>query len=94
LHARDFTGSSVFIKSVKGKSIPLEVLLDAGNLAVFYSKAKNARKADLYYTQVKHLKRAKGGKPGLFLPTHEKNLAVKLEEKRIERLKSFSTNNY
>ncbi|MBN2351811.1 MAG: DUF814 domain-containing protein [Spirochaetales bacterium] len=86
LHARDFPGASVFIKSRKAKSVPLDVLLDAGNLALFYSKAKNSARADLYYTQVKYLKKA-GVKPGLFLPTHEKNLAVRLEPERINRLK-------
>jgi predicted ribosome quality control (RQC) complex YloA/Tae2 family protein len=87
LHARDYPGASVFVKIRKAKSVPLEVLLDAGNLALFYSKAKNSARADLYYTQVKYLKKAGGAKPGLFLPSHEKNLAVRLEPERIARLK-------
>ncbi len=87
MHTRDFPGSSVFIKSRKEQSIPLEVLLDAGNLALFYSKAKASARADLYYTRVKYLKKAGGAKPGLFLPSHEKNLSVRLEPERIARLK-------
>jgi predicted ribosome quality control (RQC) complex YloA/Tae2 family protein len=86
LHSRDTPGAYVFIRSIKGKSVPLEVLLDAGNLALHYSKAKSSGKADLFYTQVKYLRRAKDGKPGLVIPTQEKNLTVTLSEDRIQRL--------
>lgn len=86
MHTRDTPGGYVFIKSIAGKSIPLETLLDAANLALLYSKAKDAGKADLYYTQVKYLKRPKGGKTGLVIPTQEKNIPVQLDESRIKRL--------
>ncbi|MFA7642420.1 MAG: NFACT RNA binding domain-containing protein [Sphaerochaetaceae bacterium] len=86
MHTRDVPGGYVFIKQIAGKTIPLETLLDAANLALLFSKAKDAGKADLYYTQVKHLKRPKGGKAGLVLPTQEKNIAVQLDEGRVQRL--------
>lgn len=86
LHVRDYPGAYVFVKSIPGKSVPLETLLDAGNLAIHYSKAKGEGDADLYYTQVKHLRRPKTGKTGLVLPTQEKNLSVRVEPERIERL--------
>ena len=69
-----------------GKSVPLEVLLDAAMLAIHYSKARKAGKADLYYTQVKYLRRAKGGPKGLVIPTQEKNLSVVLDEERLRWL--------
>lgn len=86
LHTRDCPGAYVFIKAKPGKSIPLETLLDAGNLAVHYSKARASGNAELYYTQVKHLRRAKGEKTGTVLPTHEKNLAIRLDPVRLDRL--------
>jgi predicted ribosome quality control (RQC) complex YloA/Tae2 family protein len=86
LHSRDTPGAYVFIKSMKQKSVPLEVLLDAGNLALHFSKAKSAGKCDLYYTRVKYLRRAKNGKLGLVIPTQEKNLSIMLDEKRLSRL--------
>jgi predicted ribosome quality control (RQC) complex YloA/Tae2 family protein len=86
LHSRDTPGAYVFIKSIKGKSVPLEVLLDAGALALHYSSAKNSGKADLFYTQVKYLRRAKEGRIGLVIPTQEKNLTVSLSEKRLRKL--------
>jgi len=87
LHVRDFPGSYVFIKNRAGKSFPLEILLDAGNLALFYSKGRNNGEGDLFYTQVKYLRRAKNGPKGLVIPTQEKNLHIKLDEKRLRELK-------
>ena len=86
LHTRDCPGGYVFIKYRAGKTIPLEILLDAGNLAVYFSKARSNGKADLYYTEVKHLRRAKNGPKGLVLPSHEKNLCVTLDSARLKRL--------
>jgi predicted ribosome quality control (RQC) complex YloA/Tae2 family protein len=86
LHTRDYPGGYVFIKHQKGKTIPLDVLLDAGNLALHYSKAKTSQEADLYYTQVKYLRRPKYGKQGLVLPTQEKNLHIQYDDTRIQRL--------
>lgn len=86
LHTRDYPGAYVFIKGKPGKSIPLDTLLDAANLAIFYSKARESGAADLYYTQVKYLRRAKGAKLGTVLPTQEKNLSVKIDQSRLQRL--------
>ena len=86
LHTRDVPGGYVFVRAVKGKSIPLETLLDAGTLAVLYSKAKDEGRADLYYTQVKYLRRAQNGPLGTVLPTQEKNLSVTVDRARLERL--------
>ncbi|MDR0689450.1 MAG: NFACT family protein [Spirochaetaceae bacterium] len=86
LHVRDYPGSYVFIKQRPGKSVPLDILLDAGNLAVFYSKGRNNGEGNLFYTPVKYLRRAKNGPRGLVIPTQEKNLHVKIEEKRLREL--------
>ena len=77
-HARDWPGAYVFVKSAAGKSLPLETMLDAGNLAVHFSRGKSAGVADVYYTRVKYLRRAKGAKKGTVLPTQEKNLRIRL----------------
>ncbi len=86
LHTRDYAGGYVIIKAQKGKTVPLPVLLDAASLAIHYSKAKKNGKADLYYTEVKYLRRAKDGKTGLVLPTQERNLSVTLDEKRVREI--------
>jgi predicted ribosome quality control (RQC) complex YloA/Tae2 family protein len=86
LHARDYPGSYVFIKQRSGKTVPLDILLDAGNLAVFYSKGRNNGEGDLFYTPVKFLRRAKDGPKGLVLPTQEKNLHIKVDDARLKEL--------
>ena len=86
LHVRDWSGSYVFIKARAKKTIPLEILLDAANLAVYNSKARRAEKADVYYTHVKYLRRAKNGPKGLVITTMEKNLCIKLDETKIKNL--------
>ncbi|HBB42634.1 MAG TPA: hypothetical protein DCZ74_03875 [Treponema sp.] len=86
LHTRDFAGGYVFIKARREKTVPLEILLYAGNLAVYHSKARRNGQADLYYTQVKHLRRAKNGPKGLVLPTQEKNLFIKIDEQKLRIL--------
>ena len=93
LHTRDCPGGYVFVKYRAGKTIPLDILLDAGNLAVYFSKARKNGKADLYYTQVKHLRRAKNGPKGLVLPTQEKNLSVTLDPARLKRLEALKQEN-
>ena len=86
LHVRDTPGGYVFIKYQKGKSVPLEVLLDAGNLAVFFSKSKGNPVTNLYCTQVKYLRRAKNAKLGTVIPFQEKNLEIHNDEVRLQRL--------
>jgi predicted ribosome quality control (RQC) complex YloA/Tae2 family protein len=86
LHARDYPGSYVFIKQRGGKSYPLDLLLDAGNLALFYSKGRNAKSGDLFYTPVKYLRRVKNGPRGLVIPSQEKNLHVTVEPGRLKEL--------
>lgn len=86
LHVRDLPGGYVFIKVPKTKSVPLEVLLDAAHLAIWYSRAKNEPEADLFYTQVKYLRRAKHGTYGMVIPTRERNLHIRVDTERQARL--------
>ena len=93
LHCRDYPGAHVFVRHLATKSVPLETLLDAANLALYFSKARTAGRADVYYTQVKYLRRprtrhhaATGSTAGRVIPTRERNLFIKLDQARIRRL--------
>jgi len=86
-HARDYSGSYVFVKARAGKTLPLETMLDAGTLALHYSKGRSAGAGDLYYTHAKYLRRVKNGPKGLVIPTQEKNLRVKIDETRLRELR-------
>ncbi|MDE0024423.1 MAG: NFACT RNA binding domain-containing protein [Spirochaetaceae bacterium] len=90
-HCRDFPGAHVLVRE-RGSSVPLETMLDAASLAVFFSKARSSGQADVYYTQVKYLRRPgardRGPRPapGRVIPTRERNLFIKLQPERIDRL--------
>ncbi len=86
LHTRDYQGAYVIIKGKKDKTIPLPVILDAAYLAIFFSKARKNGKADLYVTKAKYLKRIKGAKEGLVIPTQEKNMHVSVDDGRLKTL--------
>jgi len=83
-HARDYAGSYVFIKARKGKTFPLELLLEAAQLALYYSKARKNMEGDVYYTHAKYLRRVKGGPVGLVSPTLEKNLHVRIDMAKLK----------
>ncbi|MDR1786406.1 MAG: NFACT family protein [Spirochaetaceae bacterium] len=85
-HTRDWPGGYVFVKHRPGKTVPLDILLYAGNLALHHSKARQQGQADLYYTQVKYLRRAKNAPRGTVIPTQEKNLFIKRDSARLKRL--------
>jgi predicted ribosome quality control (RQC) complex YloA/Tae2 family protein len=78
----------MFAKSVPGESLPLDTTLDAGNRALFYSNGESSGQGDVYYTR--YLRRVKGGKGGLVIPTREKTLIVRLERESIGILKALS----
>ena len=65
LHAADYPGSHVVIKNPNRQEIPPKTLLEAAQLAAFYSKAKEEPKAAVHYTQKKFVNKPKGAVPGL-----------------------------
>jgi len=85
MHVRDYAGGYVFIKVPNKKTVPLNVLIAAGNLAVYYSKAKRGGQATVYYAMVKNLRRAKNAKKGTVLPEHEKTIVIKLDKAILEK---------
>ncbi len=87
LHVRDYPGGYVFIKSKKNQTFPLNILIDAGTLALYYSKGKSNGKADIKYTQVKHLRKIKKGKPGQVIASNDKNIYITLDKNRLDSLK-------
>ncbi|HET6203679.1 MAG TPA: NFACT RNA binding domain-containing protein [Planctomycetota bacterium] len=86
LHARDAPGAHVVVRLPKGKTAPLETLLDAAALAVHFSKRRGAGRAEVLYAPVKLVRKPRGAAPGLVVVVREKTLAVAEDRARIERL--------
>jgi len=65
LHAADYPGSHVVVKNPNRKDIPHNTLLEAAQLAAFYSDAREQPKAAVNYTQKKFVNKPRGAAPGL-----------------------------
>ena len=65
MHAADYPGSHVVIRNPNRKEIPPKTLLEAAQLAAFYSQGKTQPKAAVHYTQKKFVNKPRGAAPGL-----------------------------
>jgi predicted ribosome quality control (RQC) complex YloA/Tae2 family protein len=91
LHARGTPGSHVVVRLEKGNDPPPETIRDAAILALLYSDLKKSGKGEILYTRRKWVKKAKGQARGAVTITQEKSLHVNLEKKRLEDLKTRSS---
>jgi predicted ribosome quality control (RQC) complex YloA/Tae2 family protein len=91
LHARGTPGSHVVVRLEKGSDPPPETIRDAATLALLYSDLKKSGKGEIIYTRRKWVKKAKDQAPGAVTVTQEKSLHVNLEKKRLDALKTRST---
>ena len=76
MHAADYPGSHVVIRNRDKKEIPPTTLLEAAQLAAFYSQGKAQPKAAVHYTLKKFVNKPKGAAPGLVSLASFKTLLV------------------
>lgn len=65
LHAADYPGSHVIVRNQTKSEIPQRTLLQAAQLAAFYSDARHQPKVAVNYTQRKFVNKPRGAAPGL-----------------------------
>ena len=65
MHAADYPGSHVVIRNANRKEIPNQTLLEAAQLAAFYSSGRSQIKAAVHYTLKKFVNKPKRSAPGL-----------------------------
>lgn len=82
LHTKNYPGSHVIIK---GTGFSDETLLEAANLAAWYSKAQTGSKVPVDYTLVRHVKKPNGSKPGMVIYTTNKTVFIDPGMPRLER---------
>ena len=85
-HLDGAPGSHVVLRTEGRKDPPSESLLDACELAVNFSKFKNARSAEVHIVPIKQVKKPKGAKKGLVYVTGGRSLHLRREATRLERL--------
>jgi hypothetical protein len=76
MHVRGMPGSHTVIRVEAGRDPGQEDLQFAADLAAWFSKAREAGKADVIVARAEHLKKFKGAKPGQVLVTKEENNIV------------------
>lgn len=64
-HAADYPGSHVVVRNPNKSEIPQTTLLEAAQIAAFFSQAKSEAKVAVHYTQKKFVNKPKGAIPGL-----------------------------
>lgn len=85
LHARGTVGAHVVV-SLPAPEPATELLLDAAQLARWFSPLRDDGAVDVQYTRAKHLDKPRGAAAGLVLVRKEKVVRVKRDDARITRL--------
>jgi predicted ribosome quality control (RQC) complex YloA/Tae2 family protein len=85
-HLEGYPGSHVILRTEGRTDPPQSAMLDACELAVHFSKLKNAGSADVHVAPAKEVKKPKGVKPGLVYVRKGKTIRLKRNAKRLESI--------
>ena len=75
LHTKDIPGSHVILFT-DGKGVPETAIFEAAAMAAFHSKARESENVPVDYTQVRHVKKPSGAKPGMVIFVDNKTVYV------------------
>ena len=84
-HAKGQPGSHVIVKT-NGEELPDRTFEEAGRLAAYYSKGRQAPKVEIDYTLKKNLRKPTGGKPGFVVYYTNYSLLIEPDIKGIQQL--------
>ncbi|MCA1023340.1 NFACT family protein [Halobacillus litoralis] len=84
LHAKDIPGSHVVIKDENPSE---DTLLEAAQLAANFSKSSRSSSVPVDYTQIKHVKKPSGAKPGFVTYDHQQTLFVTPDASYVRTMK-------
>ena len=85
-HLDGAPGSHVVLRTEGRDEVPPESVLDACELAVHFSKQKNAGQADVHVVPIKQVSKPRGAKKGLVYVTGGRSIRLRREESRLKRL--------
>lgn len=84
LHTKDIPGSHVVIRSGDPDE---QTLIEAAIVAAYFSKARQSSSVPVDYTQVRHVRKPRGAKPGYVIYDQQKTLFVTPDEKIVHTLR-------
>ncbi|MDQ6787949.1 MAG: NFACT family protein [Acidobacteriota bacterium] len=76
MHAADYPGSHVVVRNPNRQEIPPKTLLEAAQIAAFFSQAKTQAKVAVHYTPKKFVNKPKGASAGLVSLSSFKTILV------------------
>jgi predicted ribosome quality control (RQC) complex YloA/Tae2 family protein len=85
-HLDGAPGSHVILRTEGRSDPPSEAVLDACELAVHFSKFKNASRADVHAVPIANVRKPKGSKPGLVTVHGGKTIHLRRTEARLQRI--------
>ncbi len=85
-HLDGAPGSHVVLRTEGRSDPPSEAVLDACELAVHFSKFKNATRADVHAVPIANVRKPKGAKPGLVTVHGGKTIHLRRTQSRLERI--------
>jgi len=85
MHAADYPGSHVVVRNPNRKEISPKTILEAAQLAAFYSQGRNQTKAAVHYTQKKFVNKPRGAAPGLVSLASFKTILVEPKVPKLAR---------
>lgn len=85
-HLDGAPGSHVILRTEGRDDPPSEAVLDACELAVHFSKSRNASRADVHAVPCKNVRKPKGAKPGLVMVHGGKSIHLRRTPARLERI--------
>ena len=93
LHVQGRGGSHVVVR-VQNRTggIPRRTLLQAAQLAAYYSQARNEGKVEVSYTLKKYVRKPRKSPPGLVTITQEKTVLVSPDKSLINKLATREDN--
>ncbi|MBQ2614206.1 MAG: NFACT family protein [Clostridia bacterium] len=75
-HTKIIPGSHTIVRTRGGETVPDSTILEAAQIAAYYSKSQNSSKVPVDYTVVKNVKKPNGAKPGMVIYDHYNTLYV------------------
>jgi len=88
LHTKNIPGSHVIIFTKGNTDIPDTTLLEAANLAAYYSKGKNDHNVAVDYTLRKNIKKPNGAKPGMVIYETNYTVYITADEEKVKSMKT------
>jgi predicted ribosome quality control (RQC) complex YloA/Tae2 family protein len=85
-HLDGAPGSHVILRTEGRSDPPSEAVLDACELAVHFSKFKNASRADVHAVPIANVRKPKGAKPGLVTVHGGKTIHLRRMDARLKRI--------